>query len=79
MFSLRITVKALLSPQGGFFDFGDSRGGLIREGGLFKKLNEEDICGSFINFLPHMLLIQDAILRVKYIILTDFYPKLYQN
>ena len=30
-------------------------------------------------FLTHILRIQDAILRVKYINSTDFYPKLYQN
>ena len=30
-------------------------------------------------FLTHSLRIQDAILRVKYINLTDFHPKLYQS
>ena len=30
-------------------------------------------------FLTHISRIQDAILRVKYINLTDFHPKLYQN
>ena len=73
------TVNALLSPQGGLFNFGYSRGGLIREEGLFKKLDEEAIYDSFISFLPHILPIQDAILRVKYIDSTDFYHKLYQN
>ena len=52
---------------------------LVREGGLLKKLDEEDIYDSFISLLPHILQIQDAILRVKYINSTDFYPKLYQN
>ena len=30
-------------------------------------------------FLTHILWIQAAILRVKYIDSTDFYPQLYQN
>ena len=62
------TVKALLSPRGGLFNFGHSRGGLIREGGLLesgsliKKLDEEDVYDSCISHLPHILRIQDAIL-----------------
>ena len=49
------------------------------EAGIFKKLDKEDIYDSFIILLPHILQIQDAILQVKYMNLTDFYPKLYQN
>ena len=41
--------------------------GLIREGGLFKKLDEEDIYDSFTSLLPHILRIQLTILGVKYI------------
>ena len=55
------------------------RGELFRKGGLFKKLDEEDIYDYFISLLTRILRIQDAILRVKYINLADFYPKLYQN
>ena len=68
-----------LKREGGLFKLSLRGEGLIREGGLFKKLDEEDIYDSFISLLPHILQIQDAILRVKYINLTDFYPKLYQN
>ena len=49
------------------------------EGGLSKKLDEEDINDSFISRLPHMLQTQYTILRVEYINSTEFYPKLYQN
>ena len=47
-----------------------------REGGLFKKLDEEDTYGGFISLLLHILLLQDAILPVKCINLTDLNPKL---
>ena len=70
---MKITAKALLSPPRGLFNFGHSRGGLLEREGLFKKLDEEDIYDSFTSLLPHILRIQDAILRVKYIDLTDFY------
>ena len=55
------TVKALLSPQGGFINFGPSReglnrGGLIREGGgLFTKSSDKDIFGSFSVLLSYIL------------------------
>ena len=77
------TLKALLSP---LIKFGHYRGGHIREGacllkrgGLFKRLEEEDTYDSFTSLLPRILWIQDASLRVKYINSPDFYPKLYQN
>ena len=71
--------KSTIKPQGGLFNFGHSRGGLIREGGLFKTLDAEEIYDSFISLLPHILRVQDAVLRVKYINSTEFYPKPYQN
>ena len=54
-------------------------GGLLERGTLFKKLDEEDIYDSAISLSPHILRVQDAILRVRYINSTDFHPKLYQN
>ena len=50
-------VKTLLSPQGGAYLFLDSPEGnlLERGGGLFKKLDENEIYDSFINLLPHVL------------------------
>ena len=62
------------TPDGGLLEKG-----LIREEGLFRKLDEEDIYDSFISLLPHILQIQHTILGVKYINSTEFYPKLYQN
>ena len=47
--------KSSIKPMGGLINFGHSRGGLIREGGLFKKLGTEDIDDSFIRLLPHIL------------------------
>ena len=38
-------------PEGGLLERG-----LIRKGGLFKKLDEKDIYVSFISLLPHILL-----------------------
>ena len=70
---IRITIKALLGSRGAYLILDTP------EGGLFKNLDEEDIYDSFISLLTHILRIQDAILRVKYINSTDFYPKLYQN
>ena len=75
LFDLSLTVKALSSPRGGLFNFGHSRGGLIREGSLFKKLDEKDIYDSFISLLPHILQFQHTILRVEYIYLTEFYSQ----
>ena len=66
-------MKVLLSPRWAYLILDTP------EGGLFKKLDEEDIYDSSVNLLPHILRIQDTILRVKYINLTDFYPNLYQN
>ena len=68
--------KSSIKLPGGF---GHSRGGLIREGDLFKKLDKEDVHDSFISLLPHILLIQHTTLGVKYINSTELYPKLYQN
>ena len=51
------TIKAL-SGGGGLFNFGPSRGGLDREGGLlerrgtFTKSSDKDIIGSFLFFYP---------------------------
>ena len=66
------TVKALLSPWGGLFNFGPSRGGLIREGGLFTKSSDKDIFGSFSVLLSHSLRNQGTILRLKYVNSTQF-------
>ena len=44
------TVKTLLSPPEGSFNFGRSRGGLIREGDLIIKSNDKDIYDSFYFF-----------------------------
>ena len=74
----RITIKAQLSPRGAYLIL-DTPEGAFREGGLFKKLDEEDIYNSLISLLPHILRINDAILRVKCINLTDLYSKLHQN
>ena len=66
------TVKVLLSPLGGLFNFGPSRGGLIREGGLFTKSGDKDIFGSFSVLLSHILWNQHTILRLKYTNSTQF-------
>ena len=84
MMSLSLIInyrKTSIKPPVGLFHFGHSRRGLIRKEGLFKKLDKEDIymTASFISLLPLILRIHDAILRVKYINLTDFYHNLYQN
>ena len=52
--SLQPHRKSSIKPSRGLFNFGHSRGGLlerglIRKGGLFKKLDEEDIYDSFIS------------------------------
>ena len=70
------TAKALLSPPGGLFNFGPSRGGLIREGGLFIKSSDKDIFGSFSVLLSHILRNQGTTLRLKYVNSTQF---LFQN
>ena len=57
-----VPVKALLSPLGAYLILDTPRGGLIREGGLFKQLDEKDIYDSFISLLPHILQIQHTIL-----------------
>ena len=74
-----ITVKAILNPRGACLILDIPEGWLIGEGGLYKKLDEKDLYDSFISLLPHILLIQYTILRVKYINSTESYPKLYQN
>ena len=57
------------------FDSEHSKGGLLREWGLFRKLDEKDIYDSFISLLPHILQFQHTILRVEYIYLTEFYSQ----
>ena len=59
--------KSSIKPRGPYLILETPRGGLIREGGLFKKLGEKDIYDSFISHLPHILQIQHKILGVKYI------------
>ena len=61
-----VYLKSSIKPPQGLFKFGHSRGGLIREGGFFKKLDQKDIYDSFIGLLPHILRSQDAILRVTH-------------
>ena len=70
--------KSSIKPPGCLFDL-DTPGGLIREGGLFKKLDEKDIYDSFISLLQHILQIEYTILGVEYINSTEFCPKLYQT
>ena len=57
---------------GGLINFGHSRGGPNREGGLFTKLNDLDTNGSFSVLLLHILQIQHTILGVKSINSTQF-------
>ena len=49
------TVKALLSPRGAYLILDTPEERLIREGGLFKKLDDEDIYDGFISLLPRTL------------------------
>ena len=72
------TVKALSSPRGTYLMLDTPQGGLIREEGLFKKLDEKDIYDSLISLLPHILEIQHTILEVKYKF-DRVYPKRHQN
>ena len=64
--------------SGGLFNFGPSRGGLNREGGLlekgglFTKSSEKDVFGSFSVPLFHILRIQHTIFRLKYTNSTQF-------
>ena len=44
--------KSSIKPLGGLFNFGPSRGGLIREGSLFTKSSDKGIFGSFQFFYP---------------------------
>ena len=69
--------KCSINPPGGLFNFGPSRGGLIREGGLFTKSSDKDIFGSFSVLLSHILRNQHTILRL--LIQHSFYPKPYLN
>ena len=70
--------KSSIKPPGGLFNFGPSRGGLNREGGLlesgglFTKSSETDIFGSFSVPLFHILRIQHTIFRLKYTDSTQF-------
>ena len=74
--------KSSIKPPGGLFNFGPSRGGLNREGGLlergglFTKSSDKDIFGSFSVLLSHNLRNQGTILRLKYVNSTQF---LFQN
>ena len=78
VFKYRKSIK----PLGGLFNFGPSRGrlirvgGRVREGGLFTKSSDKDIFGSFSVLLSHILQNQDTILRLKYVSATQF---LFQN
>ena len=76
--NLGLTAKAITSPRETYLILDTPEGGLL-ERGLLKRIDENGIYDSFISLLPHILQIQDAILRVKYKNLTEFYPKLYQN
>ena len=74
--------KSSIKPPGGLFNFGPSRGGLNREGGLlergglFTKSSDKDIFGSFSVLLSHSLRNQGTILRLKYVNSTQvFIPK----
>ena len=73
MFTYR---KSSIKPPGGLFNFGPSRGGLNREGGLFTKSSDKDIFGSFSVLLSHILRNQGTILRLKYVKSTQ---SLFQN
>ena len=70
--------KSSIKPPGGLFNFGPSRGGLNREGGLlergglFTKSSEKDIFGSFSVPLFHIFRIQHTIFRLKYTDSTQF-------
>ena len=69
-FTYKPIVRALLSPRGAYFISGTPEGGLkerglIREGGLFTKSNDNDLYDSFLVVLSNILQIQYAILRVK--------------
>ena len=64
--ALENAVKALLSAQGAYSTLDTPEGGLlerglIREGGLFKKLDEKDLHDSIISFLLHILQIPHTI------------------
>ena len=74
----RDAVKTALCTLGAYLIFGHSRGGLIREE-AYSQNSEKDICESFSVLLPKILRIQHTMLQVKYINLTPFYPKSYQN
>ena len=64
--------KSSIKPLGGLFNFGSSKGELIREGGLFTKSSDWDTFDSFPVLLPHILRNQLMILRLKYINSTQF-------
>ena len=62
----KITEKSSVKPRGLIYFLTSQKGSLkemrlIREEGLFKKSNEEDIKDSFSNLLPHILWIQQTI------------------
>ena len=70
--------KSSIKPPGGLFNFGPSRGGLNREGGLlergglFTKSKDKDIFDSFLVLSTQILRNQHTILRLKYINSTQF-------
>ena len=71
------TVKAQLRPRGAYLISDLPEGGLSREGerGLFKKLSDKYIFGSFSVLSSHILRNQHSILRLKYINSTQFLPQ----
>ena len=80
----KIYHKSSIKPPWAYSILGTPEGGLlrgrhIREGGLFKKLDEKDIYDSFISLLPHVMRIQHTILRVKYTDVTQSYSKPHQT
>ena len=66
-------VKALSSPRGAYLISDLPEDGLLERGGLFKKLCDKDIFGSFSVLLLNILLNQHTILRFKYVTSTHFY------
>ena len=68
----RESYKAPSPPPGGAFSLWMLQRCVIREGDLFKKLDDKDINDSFISLLSHISRIQHTILRVKYTHLAQF-------
>ena len=62
-----------VDPQGAYSILDLPEGAYYR-GGLFTKLSDKDIFGSFFSSLSHILPNQHTIFRLKYINLTVFIP-----